>query len=476
MTSRTSHARPCTASRPAPRSRCWRSPPSRECRAEHPLPQPRSSVQAAAPLPAAAANARIARLIPKRLTAKPLGKQVSVKVADLFAGRQIFKKRANKPRLPASNMKLVTAVTAMETMGLDTRLPTTVVAEGAGGRKVVVKAGGDPVLTSKQLSGLARRTAAALVAGLPAAAAPAPPATDPPTPPVTTPPAPPTTVPVRLKVYFDDSLFAAPTLAPGWPASYQPYVVRPVRPFVRDGRGGRDTAADAGSYFAAAVRSEVAKAVASRPDLEVSVKYKGRTTADPAAVQIATFKGNSLAGAVSWMLLVSDNNIAEMLYRLSAVATGRPGTWAGGRDAALATLASLGVRTTGLVLADGSGVSRADRLTTTALVQLLRRAAAPDHPELNRLRSMLPVSGVSGTLKASNGRYTTAPSRCARGKVSAKTGTLHDTIALAGYTRGADGRDKIFSIMVNNRPEGRYSPLSTRRAVDTLAATVTGCA
>ena len=73
------------------------------------------------------------------------------------------------------------------------------------------------------------------------------------------------------------------------------------------------------------MRSEVAKAVASRPDLEVSVKYKGRTTADPAAVQIAHFKGNSLAGAVSWMLLVSDNNIAEMLYRLSAVATGRPG-------------------------------------------------------------------------------------------------------------------------------------------------------
>ena len=116
------------------------------------------------------------------------------------------------------------------------------------------------------------------------------------------------------------------------------------------------------------------------------------------------------------------------------------------------------MRTTGLVLADGSGVSRADRLTTTALVQLLRRAASPANPELNRLRSMLPVSGVSGTLKASQRPLHDGPSKCARGKVSAKTGTLHDTIALSGYTRGADGRDKIFSIMVNDRPERQVQP------------------
>jgi D-alanyl-D-alanine carboxypeptidase/D-alanyl-D-alanine-endopeptidase (penicillin-binding protein 4) len=42
------------------------------------------------------------------------------------------------------------------------------------------------------------------------------------------------------------------------------------------------------------------------------------------------------------------------------------------------------------------------------------------------------VGGVSGTLSASASRYTTSPTRCARGKVFAKTGTLRDAIGLAG--------------------------------------------
>lgn len=456
-----------------------------EAQARQPDPVPARVGAQALPVSTAAANARIARKIPKRLHAKALGKHVSVKVADLQAGRQIFTKAPNKPKLPASNMKLVTAVTAMSVIGPDTRLPTTVVAQGSAGRKVVLVGGGDPVLTSAQLRSLATRTAKALVTRLTTST---PPPTDPPVtdPPVTDPPVtPPTPVPptmptpsktVKLKVFFDDSLFSSPSLAPGWPASYVPYVVRPVRPLVRDGRGGSDTATDAGRYFADQVRAKVAKQLGTDSALDVTVGFKGRTTAANDATEIARFAGNHLSSALAWMLLVSDNNIAEMLYRLSAVMSGRPGTWQGGAETAMATLTSLGVRTQGLVLADGSGVSRSDRLTSSALVQLLRRAADPAHPELNSLRSMLPVSGVSGTLKASNGRYTTGKSRCARGAISAKTGTLHDTIALSGYTTGADGREKIFSILVNQRPERSYSPLSTRRAVDVLAATVTGCA
>ncbi len=446
---------------------------------------PGRTAAAALPVTTAAANARIARMIPTRLTAKPLGKQVSVRVADLSGGRQIFSKRAAKPRLPASNMKLVTAVTAMDQFGLDHRFPTEVVAQGAAKRKLVVVAGGDPVLTSTQLGKLANRTAKGALAALPSAD---PTPVEPPADPPAAPDAAQATKTakaakavkkvkqVKFKVFFDDSRFAAPTLAPGWPASYQPYVVRPVRAFVRDGRDLWDTSTDAGRYFADQVRAKLAKHLTTRSDLAVTVKFRGRTTVAPSASPLASFKGNSLRAAVSWMLLVSDNDIAEMLYRNVAVAAGRPGSWAGGAQAAKDVLTRLGVKTKGLVLADGSGVSRADRLTSASLIQLLRRAAAPRNPQLNALRSMLPVSGVSGTLKASNGRYTTPPSSCARGKIFAKTGTLHDTVALSGYTVGADGRDKIFSVLVNNRPERAYTPLATRRAVDTIAATVTGCA
>ena len=44
-------------------------------------------------------------------------------------------------------------------------------------------------------------------------------------------------------------------------------------------------------------------------------------------------------------------------------------------------------------------------------------------------------------------------------------------ISLTGFTRGADGQVKLFSFLLNQVP----STLTTRRAVDRLAATVTGC-
>ncbi|HQR80703.1 MAG TPA: D-alanyl-D-alanine carboxypeptidase/D-alanyl-D-alanine-endopeptidase, partial [Actinomycetota bacterium] len=176
-----------------------------------------------------------------------------------------------------------------------------------------------------------------------------------------------------------------------------------------------------------------------------------------------------------YMLQVSENNIAEMLYRQVAVERGRKGTFKGGRLAARDTLRELGLDTTGLKLMDGSGLSRDDRLTPRFLTTLLRLALQTNQfPEFKSFLSSLPVGGRTGTLSPSTARFTTAPSRCAAGQVFAKTGTLFDTIGLSGYTRAADGELKVFSALVNNRPQ-RYSPLSTRQAVDGLVATVNGC-
>jgi D-alanyl-D-alanine carboxypeptidase/D-alanyl-D-alanine-endopeptidase (penicillin-binding protein 4) len=407
----------------------------------------------------AAANARIVRVEAARIKARPLGGQVSMSVANL-TGSSIYAHYSVTPRLGASNMKLVTAVTAMRTMGLNRLLPTTVV-QGGTNRDVVLVGGGDPMLTSANLTGLAQQTATALAAKAPAPVPPVPGA------------APVAPVPVKYTVRIDDSLFAAPSLAPGWPSDYQPSVVRPVRALVRDGRLLWDSSADAGNYFTAAVRANVLARLKGRPDLAVTVTFTGRTVAAPAAPAIARFAGHSVRSVLSWMLLVSENQVAEMMFRLSARAAGYPATWAGGRAAATTTLARMGIRTTGLVLADGSGVSRSDRLTSCALMQLLQVAASPAHPELSALRGMLPVAGRSGTL---TNRFGNGLSRCAKGRVQAKTGTLHDVVALAGYTTGTDGRTKVFAILVSPRPERAYSVASTRASVDLLATTVTGCA
>ncbi len=86
----------------------------------------------------------------------------------------------------------------------------------------------------------------------------------------------------------------------------------------------------------------------------------------------------------------------------------------------------------------------------------------------------LPVSGQTGTLATAYGRYVTAHARCARGDVHAKTGSLFDTIALSGFATTLAGPERLFAVLVNDRPQ-RFSALSTRQALDGLTATITGC-
>jgi len=86
----------------------------------------------------------------------------------------------------------------------------------------------------------------------------------------------------------------------------------------------------------------------------------------------------------------------------------------------------------------------------------------------------MPVAGQTGTLDDRYGRFTTKQARCAAGAVKAKTGTLFDTVGLSGVATTTTGGERIFSILVNDRPQ-RFSTLSTRQAVDGLTATITGC-
>jgi D-alanyl-D-alanine carboxypeptidase/D-alanyl-D-alanine-endopeptidase (penicillin-binding protein 4) len=172
------------------------------------------------------------------------------------------------------------------------------------------------------------------------------------------------------------------------------------------------------------------------------------------------------------MLRTSDNDVAELLHRMVAVQTGFRPTWPGSAAAQVAALARLGISLAPGSVYDGSGLSRADRLRPTELVAVLRTAFDPAHPDLASLRhGSMAVAGVSGTLAPDYLRYVTAPTRCAAGLIEAKTGSLSGVIALSGLARGADGRLKAFSFLLNRVG----STLRTRRAVDRLATTVTGC-
>jgi D-alanyl-D-alanine carboxypeptidase/D-alanyl-D-alanine-endopeptidase (penicillin-binding protein 4) len=176
------------------------------------------------------------------------------------------------------------------------------------------------------------------------------------------------------------------------------------------------------------------------------------------------------------MLSRSENNIAEVLYRHVALATGHDPSWSGARAAAESNLAKVGIDASGMLLLDGSGLSRKDRVSPRFLTSVLRlaRSTKPAKYAVMFTPQALPVSGRTGTLSTSYGRYVTPHSRCARGDVHAKTGSLYDTISLSGVAVTVAGDERLFSILVNHRPQ-RFSALSARQVLDGLTATITGC-
>ena len=129
--------------------------------------------------------------------------------------------------------------------------------------------------------------------------------------------------------------------------------------------------------------------------------------------------------------------------------------------------------TTGIVIADASGLSTENRIPASVLAAVLTPAAAPEgtDPRTAALRPLLdglPVAAGSGTLVD---RFTVgSPNADGRGWVRAKTGTLTGTNALAGVVTDADGRLLVFAFM-SNGPD----PIGARPRLDALATALRGC-
>jgi D-alanyl-D-alanine carboxypeptidase/D-alanyl-D-alanine-endopeptidase (penicillin-binding protein 4) len=372
-------------------------------------------------------------LLAKRLDNPRLGSHVGLVVMDAATGEVLSDHGANEPLLTASNMKIVTAVSALATMPPETRF-TTKVRAGAAPADLVLQGGGDPLLSTKDLQKLAKQVATTLPAG------------------------------TAVTVHVDDSLFPTTGRARGWPAQYIPSVAAPVQALARIWDYSHDPSANAATVFA--------KELTARG----LVAAVGEDASAGEAPVLAESEGHTLGDAVRVMLSISENNVAEVLHRHVAIAAGQPATWAGAQAATEQVLRNLGVDPTGMALMDGSGLSRKNRVSPTLLANVLRVARVTNPGPFTTMfeDGAMPLAGKSGTLDDHYGRFVTKHARCAQGAVKAKTGTLFDTIGLSGIAQRADGTERIFSILVNDRPQ-RFSELSTRQAVDGLAATVVGC-
>src|SRR5687768_16530637 len=134
----------------------------------------------------------------------------------------------------------------------------------------------------------------------------------------------------------------------------------------------------------------------------------------------------------------SDNYIAEMLIKSLGAEFGRAGSTAAGGAVVRETVGRFGITPT---VVDGSGLSRANRTTPRQVVQLLTGMDASE--AATAFDESLAVAGRNGTLDRRM-RGTAAQDRC-----RAKTGTLHDVSALAGFCDTTGGERVAFAFLMN---------------------------
>jgi D-alanyl-D-alanine carboxypeptidase/D-alanyl-D-alanine-endopeptidase (penicillin-binding protein 4) len=216
---------------------------------------------------------------------------------------------------------------------------------------------------------------------------------------------------------------------------------------------------------AAAAAEEFAALLEKR---RVDVRGEPMASVAPAgASTVAEVRGGTLAQATELTIAASDNDAAEVILRQLAVGAGRPGTFRDGVAVVGETLRKRGVDITGLVLRDGSGLSRGDRIAPLTLAQLIANATADSRTA--GLVASLPVARFSGSL---SNRF--AKSEDAGGVVRAKTGTLTGVHSLAGYVTEENGAPIAFAVMADKTKD--ISGVETEAALDRVGEALARCA
>ncbi|MGO4147473.1 D-alanyl-D-alanine carboxypeptidase/D-alanyl-D-alanine-endopeptidase [Paenarthrobacter sp. YAF11_1] len=429
--------------KPPPPVPAWQQEPDRLADVSGVLP-----LNPDAPLPI---PAEVARQLDATL--KPVGGgSISGMVMDASTGKVLFDRDADANRIPASNMKLLTAVAALKALGPESRFttrvlasedPSTVVLTG-GGDVLLGASSSDPaaVLGRAGLASLASDTAAALAAA---------------------------GIKGPVTVQVDDSLFAGAPLNPAWSLDdvaagetaplfslalnsgrYAPDVLTGPRP--------QDSAVTTAQAFAEQL---AAAGVAVSPGVE---RGKGLPAKVLAAAESAT-----VSEQVDLMLESSDNFLAEALGRMTALASSQKATYDGATAAVRQRLGELGIATGSMQLADASGLALENQVSARQFAEVVRAITSGPDLSLRTALDGFPVAGLTGTL---DDRYVDATTAEGAGLVRAKTGTLNTVIALSGYVVDADGRLLVFSFIGNDLEPGAAA---NKVAMDRSASALASC-
>ena len=371
----------------------------------------------AAPLPRHLLPARIASTLRTHALA---GLATAVAVSDTETGTVLYRRNALRPLLPASNEKLYVTIAALTELGPDFRYETRVVEAGtrSGGvlhGNLFIVGAGDPTLSRFRITELARLIHAAGITR------------------------------VTGRILGDETLFDRRRSGPGWPARFIDVECPPLSAIAID----RDVAIQ-GTFVRTPARRAARLLREALEQRSIKTGPVGVGKAPTTATPIAKTSSPPLWRILRFMNRESDNFTAEMVAKGVGAYAGAGGTTAEGMRVARGAIAPLlGDEAPRLTLADGSGLSLADRSTASALARLLTAASA-DPTIASAVFGSLSIAGRNGTLER---RMLTLG-----GRVRGKTGTLEGVSSLTAYVTSTTGHRYVISIVMNR------SSLSFRHA------------
>ena len=322
---------------------------------------------------------------------------VGMMVYDLEGDSVIFKKNERQLLRPASTMKLVTAITALDKLGGDYPLKTRLywngrISNGVLEGDIYCVGGMDPLLERSDLAFFAQKIRDMGVNA------------------------------IRGKIVTDTSMKEPLDWGEGWcwdddnPHLYTLSM------------GRKDIFID-----------ELLRAMTDHGVVLDSVMLTSGQK--PAKAQLLATYSHALHEVLVPMMKVSDNFMAEAVFYQIAAATGhRPAKASDAKGIMKQLFNKIGLGRNNYRLADGSGLSLYNYLSAELETMLLRYAWR-NRAIYDPLYDSLPIAAIDGTLKKR------MEGTAAAGNVHAKTGTVTGVSALAGYCTTADGRPLAFSII-----------------------------
>ena len=324
--------------------------------------------------------------------------QVGLMVFDLDGDSVLYQYQARQLLRPASTMKLVTAITALDRLGVNYEYQTRFYYTGSIADSVLTGnlycvGGFDPSLTADDVAVMAESIRQAGIRS------------------------------IRGSIVADKQMKELLDYGEGWCWDDDNPMLIPLT------IGRKD-------IFLPTMLREL-----ERQGVDVrDAKLVDNGTMPGGARHLSTYR-HSIDTILNHMLKESDNFYAEsMFYQTAASAGRRPAKATDVRTLTKQLIKRLGLGGNPYKIADGSGLSLYNYVSAELLVRLLRYAySKPDI--FDHLLPALPIAGVDGTLKK---RMTDG---AARSNVMAKTGTLTGISSLAGYLTTASGRQLCFAII-----------------------------